>query len=73
MDITVLSSGSHGNAYQIAVGMSRLLVEAGLPVRQLRQGMGFQLHAVDGVLISHAHGDHSASAGAVALTWWCRV
>jgi phosphoribosyl 1,2-cyclic phosphodiesterase len=59
--ITVLASGSSGNATVFEAGGTRLLVDAGLSYRQLQR----RLHEVDlhvrdlgAVVISHEHSDH---------------
>ncbi len=59
MDITVLASGSTGNCYHISDGKTRLLLDAGIPIRRIRVGCKFQLHQVSGCLVTHCHGDHS--------------
>jgi len=66
MDIKVLASGSTGNAYRISDGQTALLLDAGITIHALQTGCNFQLHKLDGCLITHAHKDHSASAGALA-------
>ena len=42
-----------------ATGSAPLLVEAGIPIRQLRERSGFRLTDLAGCLVSHGHGDHS--------------
>ena len=59
MDITVLASGSTGNCYHISDGKTRLLLDAGIPIRRIRVGCKFRLHQVSGCLVTHCHGDHS--------------
>ncbi len=54
-----LASGSSGNAYRLTDGTTELLIEAGLPFRQLREGLNFGLSRIAGALISHEHGDHA--------------
>lgn len=61
MEITVLGSGSAGNCYRLAVGNDTVLLEAGLPFRQIREGLNFRVSALEGCLISHSHGDHARS------------
>ena len=58
MKIKVLASGSRGNCYYIDDGESALLLDAGIPIKQIRVGVGFKLSAVAGALITHRHGDH---------------
>lgn len=62
MEVTVLGSGSSGNGYRIEQGGESLLLEAGLPLKVIRERMGYQLSAVAGCLVSHSHGDHAQSA-----------
>lgn len=59
MIIKVLSSGSKGNSYHISDGQSALLLDAGIPLKQIRIGIDFKLSAVSGAFITHRHNDHS--------------
>lgn len=68
MTFTTIASGSSGNAYLLESEGASLLIEAGLPFKALRQalwGLDRNLSSISGCLISHAHGDHSASAKAL--------
>jgi len=58
MDIKVLTSGSSGNCYYISDGDSPLLIECGLPWKQIQQGIGFRTSELAGCLVSHEHQDH---------------
>ncbi len=60
-EVTVLGSGSSGNATLVRSGRTSILIDAGLSYRQIC----LRLHAVgcgpadlDAVLVSHEHGDH---------------
>lgn len=59
MEIRVLASGSSGNAYIVSDGSTALLLDAGIPMRELRQRCGFSLHRIAGCLVTHAHMDHA--------------
>ena len=59
MDIKVLASGSRGNAYLVSDGVTPLLLECGIPIKQIRQGLDFGLSDVAACLVSHEHKDHS--------------
>lgn len=63
MKFTSLASSSRGNAYLLqADGASPVLLEAGLPIKQLRDKLrahGVMLSDLAGCLVSHEHGDHS--------------
>lgn len=58
MEIAALASGSSGNCYLVNDGSSRLLLECGISIRHIREGLGFGLSAVAGCLVSHEHDDH---------------
>jgi len=58
MDIKILASGSSGNAYYISDGASSLLLDAGIPMKQIQVGIGFKACRLSGVLCTHAHMDH---------------
>ena len=69
MRITVLGSGSTGNAALVEAGDTRLLVDAGVPVRTLTEraaGVGFDLKPLSGIVLTHAHCDHAAHGEAYA-------
>ena len=59
--LTMLGSGSAGNAALLATEHCRLLIDGGLSARQLvhRLGLcGVKPEQLDGVLLTHEHGDH---------------
>ncbi|MBK1827885.1 MBL fold metallo-hydrolase [Haloferula rosea] len=61
MRLAVLGSGSGGNAAVIDAGGTRLLVDAGLSAKQIRlrlEAMGIAPDSLDGILLTHEHGDH---------------
>jgi phosphoribosyl 1,2-cyclic phosphodiesterase len=56
-----LASGSSGNAALLATDRTRILVDAGLSMLQLRKrlaAIGETLESLDAVLITHEHTDH---------------
>ena len=59
MDIKILASGSRGNAYIISDGTTTLLLDAGIPFREIQKGCGFQTSSIKGCLVTHRHGDHA--------------
>lgn len=58
MDIKVLASGSTGNGYVVSDGVSSLLIECGIPMKQIKRKLNFDLSGIAGCLISHGHADH---------------
>lgn len=69
MRLQVLASGSGGNSTLVRAGEQSLLVDAGLGPRDLAErfaAAGVGPKQLDHVLVTHAHLDHSRSAGVVA-------
>jgi metal-dependent hydrolase (beta-lactamase superfamily II) len=67
--MTVLASGSKGNATVIAAGRTKILVDAGLSCRELMRRMeavGEDPASLDAVLITHEHLDHVAGLTVLA-------
>lgn len=66
MHCQILSSGSDGNCLLVRAGELHLLVDAGLPPRQLAErfeAARMPRGAVEHILVTHAHLDHARSAG----------
>lgn len=59
MKIEVIASGSSGNCYKISNEDTTLLIECGIPYKKIQQALNFKITDIDGVLVSHEHGDHS--------------
>lgn len=60
MQIEPLASSSKGNAYLIQDGMTTLLLECGIPFKELKRKSNFVVPSkIDACLVSHSHGDHS--------------
>lgn len=59
MEVQVLGSSSAGNCYRIMAGSSPLLLEAGLPWKEIQRGCGFRTSELVGCLVSHSHMDHA--------------
>lgn len=53
------ASSSHGNAYLVSDGQTRILLECGLAFRTLQKKLYFQLSEIDACFLSHEHKDHS--------------
>lgn len=59
--VHTLASGSSGNALLLDWGGGRILVDAGISCRRIRQGLsalGLTLQELDAVCITHTHSDH---------------
>jgi len=61
--LTILGSGSAGNCAYLETAETRLLIDAGLSGRQIRQrlaSIGRAPESLHGILITHEHSDHIA-------------
>src|SRR2546423_15165341 len=62
MKLTVLGSGSTGNAVLIVAGDTHVLVDAGLSAKEIARRLslvGEDVQQLDAVLVTHEHGDHA--------------
>lgn len=66
MNITVIASGSSGNAYRVSDGKTALLLDAGIPLKAIQKALDFRVRDLTGCLITHEHGDHVKAAGDLA-------
>ena len=71
MRLTVLASGSGGNSILVEAERTRVLVDVGLPPREIakrieRIATGARLDDVQAVLLTHEHEDHASGAAALA-------
>lgn len=62
MKFKSLASSSHGNAYIVSDGETRILLECGIPLKKLQKAAGFTLSEIRACLVSHEHKDHAKSA-----------
>jgi phosphoribosyl 1,2-cyclic phosphodiesterase len=70
--LTVLGSGSRGNAVLLESGGESLLVDAGFSPRDLARRLaaaGGTADGVRGIALTHEHGDHARGAPAAAAAW----
>jgi len=62
IEITALASGSRGNCYRVTDGSTPLLLECGIPYKDIQRGLSFRVSEIAGCLISHEHQDHCKAA-----------
>ena len=55
MTLKCIGSGSSGNCYILKANNEKLILDCGLPIKVIKQGLDFDLGGIQGVLISHAH------------------
>lgn len=69
MIVTILGTGSQGNAIVVECDDDRLLIDAGFPARTLARRLrlaGIAPESIRALLLTHAHGDHVAGARVAA-------
>lgn len=62
MKLIVVGSGSSGNSYILTNGKEALTLDCGLPFREIKKALNFQVRQIVGVIATHEHGDHSKYA-----------
>ena len=68
--VTILGSGSAGNCALVETPKARLLLDGGLSCLQIKQRLamcGVNPLEIDGILLTHEHGDHAGG-----LDVWCK-
>ena len=61
MTLKCINSGSSGNCYILTCNNEKLILDCGLPIKVIKQGLDFDLQGIQAVLITHCHKDHSLS------------
>jgi phosphoribosyl 1,2-cyclic phosphodiesterase len=72
MRVWVLGSGSAGNAVLVESGDTRILIDAGFPVRELAKrlaAIGVSGESIEGAIVTHEHNDHVRGVCAAAKKW----
>ncbi|WP_088227808.1 MBL fold metallo-hydrolase [Desulfosporosinus sp. FKB] len=59
MILKVIGSSSKGNCYILETQTGSLLLDAGVPFKEIQKALDFDLYNVHGCLITHEHKDHS--------------
>lgn len=63
MKLKILGTGSRGNCYILTDSNDQqLMIDCGIPIKEIKRGLDYNLMNMQGVLISHEHKDHSLSA-----------
>ncbi|MDQ2766799.1 MAG: MBL fold metallo-hydrolase [Gemmatimonadota bacterium] len=72
MRVWVLGSGSAGNAVLVESGDTRILIDAGFPVRELAKrlvAIGVRGESIESAIVTHEHNDHVRGVCAAARRW----
>lgn len=62
LKIQVLASGSSGNAYTVTDGKTRIMLDCGIPIKQIQAATKYQAGRTDACLVTHEHQDHIKAA-----------
>jgi len=68
MVLTVLGSSSRGNCYILQNDTEALILEAGVKFTEVKKALAFNFSKVQGLLITHEHGDHAKYANDAVLS-----
>ena len=69
MRLLSIASGSSGNSYYIGSDKTTLLLDVGIAMKRIVEGLNFadrDMSEVDGIVITHEHIDHIKSVGAIS-------
>ena len=76
MRVTILASGSGGNATLVQAGKTRVLIDAGVGpevVKARMESVFGRALSLDGIVTTHAHGDHVGKVAVCARSFGARV
>lgn len=59
MKLHIIGSSSDGNGYVLEAESSALVIEAGVPLKAVKQALGWNIAKVSGCIITHEHRDHA--------------
>ena len=58
MILKCIASGSKGNSYVLSAANEILLLEAGMPLKEVKKAIDYQILKIKGCLVTHEHQDH---------------
>lgn len=76
LEITHLGSGSRGNSVLLQSDEAKILIDCGFSLRQIESRLAkinVSGDEIDGIFVSHHHGDHSKSAVRASKKWEARL
>jgi phosphoribosyl 1,2-cyclic phosphodiesterase len=74
--VTVLASGSGGNACVVESGRTRVLVDAGLSAKEIERRMrarAIEPETIAALFVTHEHNDHGSGALVFSARWGCPI
>lgn len=62
MKLKCIETGSSGNCYTLTSDNGEtLILDCGIPIKEIKKGLNWNIRNVVGCIVSHAHSDHSKS------------
>ena len=60
MKLKCIATGSSGNCYNLTSNSGEtLIIDCGIPIKEIKKGLNWNIRSVVGCIVSHAHSDHS--------------
>ena len=63
MNLRCLGSSSKGNSYLLTKEDFALVIECGVPFKEVKKALGFSIHHIEACFLTHLHGDHGKYVG----------
>lgn len=54
--IRIISSSSSGNCYLLMANKEVMVLDAGVPFKEVKIALGFNIRQISGVVVTHEHG-----------------
>ena len=62
MKLKCIATGSSGNCYTLTSDSGEtLILDCGIPIKEIKKGLNWNIRSVVGCIVSHTHSDHSKS------------
>ena len=62
MKLKCIATGSSGNCYTLTSESGEtLILDCGIPIKEIKKGLNWNIRNVVGCIVSHVHSDHSKS------------
>ena len=56
MTLKCINSGSSGNCYTLTSDSGEtLILDCGIPIKEIKKGLNWNIRGIQGVIITHAH------------------
>lgn len=56
MKLKCIATGSAGNCYTLTSNSGEtLILDCGIPIREIKKGLNWDIRGIQGVIITHAH------------------